>query len=241
MSAPPGRAIDGGSGSSTSEGRRPSRRAELAAAAWMLAAVAVAVWRRDAGWCGAGGLTAHAVRIGAARRRWTPSGRFGAANAITLGRLLVVAALAQLWGALPRLGFVAAALALLALDAVDGRVARARGDASPFGAAFDMETDALFIMMLSLLLWQERAVPAWVLAAGLWRWVYAAIVALAPRRLGEAPRSRFARAVFVVLALGLTLACLPPPVPAPWLAGAGTVLVSISFLRSFAYSRPGAR
>ncbi|MGZ3439859.1 MAG: CDP-alcohol phosphatidyltransferase family protein [Polyangia bacterium] len=216
------------------------RGAELAFAAWMLAAVAVAVWRREAVWCGAGGLVALGVRIVAAHDRWTPSRRFGVANTLTLVRLLLVAALALLYGALPRLAFVALVLTLLALDAVDGRIARARGECSEFGAAFDMETDALSIMMLSLLLWQHGLAPAWVLAAGLWRYAYAAFVALVPS-LGEAPRSDFARVVFVVLALSLTLAFLPLPTLAPWLAGLGTVLVSISFLRSFVYSLPGAR
>jgi phosphatidylglycerophosphate synthase len=216
------------------------RGAQLAFAAWMLAVVAVAVWRRDAAWCGAGGLVALGVRIAVANDRWTPSRRFGVANTITLVRLVLVAALGLLYGVLPRLAFVATVLALLGLDAVDGRIARARGEGSEFGAAFDMETDALSIMMLSLLLWQHRLVPAWVLAAGLWRYAYAAFVALVPS-LGEAPRSELARVVFVVLALSLTLSFLPLPTLALVLAGLGTILVSISFLRSLVYSVPGAR
>ena len=216
------------------------RRGELAFAAWMLAAVAVAVWRRDASWCGAGGLVAIGARLVRARDRWTPSRRFGVANTITLVRLLAVAGLEIVSGALPPFPFVALVVALLLLDAVDGRVARARGEASELGAAFDMETDALSIMMLSLLLWQQRLVPAWVLAAGLWRYGYAAIVALVPS-LGEAPRSSFARVVFVVLVLSLTLAFWPLGAAAPWLAGLGTALVSISFVRSLVYSLPSAR
>ena len=38
---------------------------------------------------------------------------------------------------------------LLILDGVDGRVARARGEVSAFGARFDMETDALLLLCLS--------------------------------------------------------------------------------------------
>src|SRR5262249_32726094 len=146
----------------------------------MLAAVAVALWRRDASLCAAGGLAVHAARIIVARRRWTPTGRFGLANWLTLVRLLLVAALGRAFVVLPRLAFRAALLVLFALDAADGRLARARGDSSPFGAAFDMETDALSIMMLSLLLWQHGLVAAWVLVAGLWRYVYAAVVAIVP-------------------------------------------------------------
>ena len=119
-------------------------------------------------------------------------------------------------------------------------MARARGEASAFGAAFDMETDALAIMMLSLLLWQHHIVPAWVLAAGLWRYVYAAVVAALPA-LGEAPRSQLARVVFVVLAVSLVGAFLPIGRAAPLLAAVGTVLVSLSFVRSFAQSAAAAR
>ena len=217
-----------------------SRPAALGFAAWMLAGVAAALVTRDATVCGAAGLVALGARLVAARARWTPSRRFGLANQLTLARLIAVAALPALLDALPRAAFAALLGALFALDSIDGRVARARGEASDFGAAFDMETDALTIMMLSLLLWQHGRVPVWVLAAGLWRYAYAAIVALVPA-LGEAPRSRLARVVFAVLALGLTLAFVLPPAPAAWAAGIATVAVSLSFLRSFAYSLPGAR
>jgi phosphatidylglycerophosphate synthase len=211
-----------------------SRAGELACALVMLAAVAIAVWRRDADVCAAA-IAVHAARIIVARRRWTPSGGFGLANSLTLFRLLLVAVLGHALVLLPRLGFVALLLLLFALDAVDGRLARARDESSPFGAAFDMETDAVSIMMLSLLLWQD-GVGAWVLVAGLWRYVYAAIVAVVPR-LGEAPRSQLARVIFVVVALSLTLAFLPHPQLAKMLAAVATLLVSFSFLRSFYYSR----
>jgi phosphatidylglycerophosphate synthase len=213
-----------------------SRTGELACALVMLAAVALAVWRRDADVCAAAGIAVHAARIIVARRRWTPAGGFGLANTLTLFRLILVAALGHALALLPRLAFVALVLVVFALDAVDGRLARARGESSPFGAAFDMETDALSIMMLSLLLWRHGGVGAWVLIAGLWRYVYAAIVALVPR-LGEAPRSQLARVIFVIVALSLTLAFLPQPRLAKLLAALGTLLVSFSFLRSFYYSR----
>lgn len=57
----------------------------------------------------------------------------------------------------------------LALDWVDGRVARRTGTASPFGARFDMETDAFLIAVLS-----AYAAPAygwWVLLIGAARYL----------------------------------------------------------------------
>lgn len=213
------------------------RAGELAGALAMLAGVAVAVWRRDARLCAAAGLAVHAARIVVARGRWTATGRFGLANALTLFRLVLAAALAVALPRLPRPAFAAASLLVFALDIADGRVARARGESSAFGATFDMETDALAILMLSLLLWQHRLVAAWVLVAGLWRYAYATLVTLVPS-LGEAPRSQLARVLFAVAALGLTFAFVAPAPLAALLAGVATLAISFSFARSLFYSLP---
>ena len=45
-------------------------------------------------------------------------------------------------------------MAVAVLDGVDGWLARAIALASDFGARFDMETDALFILVLAVLAWQ---------------------------------------------------------------------------------------
>ena len=74
----------------------------------------------------------------------------------------------------------------LVLDGVDGKVARARGETSAFGARFDMETDAALLLALSL------AVPAlgiagwWALAIGGMRYAYVAAGWIAPP--GSGPR-----------------------------------------------------
>ena len=206
-------------------------------AMWMLASVTLSVAAHDVRFCAAGGVLGLGARLLLAQGEWTPSGRLGVANLITLARLLLVASLGLLFPLVPRLAFVGAVVALFLLDGLDGPVARARGEASTFGAAFDMETDALSVMVLGLLLWQHGIVALWVLVAGLWRYVYAAAVAVVPS-LSETPRSRFGRAIYTVLVLSFTAAFLP--MPAVWsaaLAATGTILVSISFLRALRYSR----
>jgi phosphatidylglycerophosphate synthase len=202
----------------------------------MLCCVAVAVARRDVAWCAWGGVVGLGVRILGAHGTWTPSGGFGVANLVTLSRLILVASLGAWFPRLPRLAFVALVLTLLALDGLDGWLARRRGENSTFGATFDMETDALSVMVLGLILWQHRVVGAWVLVAGLWRYVYASAIAVVPSA-GEAPRSRFARVIFCTLIVSFAGAFLPVPGLAPILAGIGTTLVSISFVRSLARSR----
>src|SRR6185436_14514828 len=86
-----------------------------------------------------------------------PFPTLGPANQVTLVRATVVALLAAALfePADPRVAAIAVvATAMTAvLDGVDGWLARRTGMASPFGARADMETDALLILVLSLLAW----------------------------------------------------------------------------------------
>lgn len=151
--------------------------------------------------------------------------RFGVANLVTLGRVVgtcwvIGLTLQALLGRLSPLGLalmIVVGSCCLVLDGVDGHVARARGESSPFGARFDMETDAALLMSLSL------AVPAlgvagwWVVAIGLLRYAYVAAGWIAPGRIRRALRSplryRYSRKVIAVtqgvaLLAALTLAAL---------------------------------
>ncbi len=66
---------------------------------------------------------------------------------------------------------VALTVPALALDAVDGRVARRTGTVSAFGGRFDGEVDAFLILVLSVA--AGPVVGWWVLAAGLVRYAFA--------------------------------------------------------------------
>ena len=89
--------------------------------------------------------------------------RLGPANTVTLVRaglvVAVTALVVQSWtGDVPRTLIVAVSAVALALDFVDGRLARARGTVTALGAAFDMETDAFLILVLSVYVvpWSAR-------------------------------------------------------------------------------------
>ncbi len=103
-----------------------------------------------------------------------PFARLGVANHVTIARAVLVALLAGCIGegaSIPlqctTLGVAAVAAAL---DALDGWSARRTNMTSSYGARFDMETDALLILVLSLLAWQFDKAGAWVLASGLLRY-----------------------------------------------------------------------
>lgn len=164
-----------------------------------------------------------------------PHRRLGPANRVTLLRVGLVSLLAALAGegSAPALAWMALTLALTAevLDGVDGHLARRWGWASPFGARFDMETDALSVAVLALLAFSLGKTGPWVLAAGLLRYLFVAAGYLWPWLNGPLPPSRRRQTACVVQILTLTLA-LAPVIPPTWsgpLAAAGLAFLCYSF------------
>ncbi len=181
------------------------------------------------------GAISFAVLLMSARGGFTPSGGFGTANLVTSLRLGLVLALGLGASAVPGPLLGAVVLAIFALDGVDGWLARRRGTASEFGAHFDMEVDALMVLMVELALW-ERGFPVWVLSTGVLRYLYVLALALLPAPGGPLPRSRFGRYAFAALAVGLVVALALPRTPARAALVIGTFLVSASFARALHWS-----
>ena len=135
--------------------------------------------------------------------------RLGPANTVTLVRAALVVAVAALvvqsWsGAVPRTLIVAASVVALALDFVDGRLARARGAVTALGAAFDMETDALLILVLSV--YVVPVAGTWVLLIGLARYVLLIASAIWPWLGGPLPPRPWAKVVAAAQGIVLVVA-----------------------------------
>ncbi|MEM6731670.1 MAG: CDP-alcohol phosphatidyltransferase family protein, partial [Myxococcota bacterium] len=107
---------------------------------------------------------------------------------------------ATLWGL---------ALVALALDGVDGFLARRFGQTTDFGARFDMETDAAFILVLAALVWSRGGVGSWVLAMGLLRYLFVALGFFWRFLRAPLPPSFVRKAVCVVQVLVLLVALFP--------------------------------
>ena len=185
-------------------------------------------------WLGDGALVLRAAVLaggGGALLLWLAARQldaetFGAANSVTLVRAALTVLLVALLGAAPTpaLGWTLVGLgaAAVALDGVDGALARGRNEASAFGARFDMETDALLILVLAALVWQHGKAGAVDPRRG--------PAALSVRRgelglpwLGAAlPPSRRRQAVCVVQIVSL-LGALAPVVVPPWSAALALV------------------
>ena len=155
------------------------------------------------------------VRAASARH---PCPRFGPANQVTTLRLALSAAVAGLCVGPFTTTTAWLAIALITiggvLDVLDGRLARRSGMSSPFGARFDMETDAFLILVLSALVWLHGKAGAWVLLCGAMRYGFAAAGWLWPwlkRPLRSTARGKTVAALQLV---GLGVA-LGPIVPVP--------------------------
>ena len=147
-----------------------------------------------------------------------PFARFGPANYVTMIRAALVALTAALLVEAPaeRIAWwvVGATAGLAALDGVDGWLARRTGLASAFGARFDVEVDALLILVLSLFVWRYDKAGVWVLACGSMRYLFVAAGWLMPWLAGPLRPTRRGKSVAVGQFVGLSLA-LSPVVPAP--------------------------
>jgi phosphatidylglycerophosphate synthase len=143
---------------------------------------------------------------------------FGAANAVTTLRAALIAATAALvWEpAGEPTAWVAALLALLStmLDGVDGSLARRTAMASPFGARYDMELDALLILVLAVIAWQFGKAGAWIVLAGAMRYLFVVASYLWRWLDTPLPPSLRRKAVCVLQIVGLG-AVVAPPVAAP--------------------------
>lgn len=164
-----------------------------------------------------------------------PFARFGAANHVTTIRAALVALLAGFVGE-PRstpLAWIVVGLAALgtALDGVDGWLSRRSGLASALGARFDMEVDALLILVLALLVWRSDRAGAWIALAGLLRYLFILAGWTWPWMRRSLPSSRRRQVVCVVQIVTLLVALLPivPTHAAAWIAGAGLATLSSSF------------
>lgn len=168
-------------------------------------------------------------------RRGHPFDRLGPANLLTGGRTIVMALLAgaALGPGTPASGWLLMSIATIGAvaDTFDGPLARRSGLASRFGARFDMEVDALLILVLSALAWRVVPMGAWILAAGLLRYLFVAAGWMLPWMRADLPPSRRRQALCVVQIVSLIVALAPvvPAAVATAAAAAGLGLLVWSF------------
>jgi phosphatidylglycerophosphate synthase len=185
-------------------------------------------------------LISFVILAGVVNHLWIvhqPAVRFGEANQATMLRSGLVCVIGSaLLAPTPLSGdlswlLLGVIVIALALDAADGFLARKLGLCSPFGARFDMEIDALLLMILSLLVWRTGQAGAWVLAIGLMRYAFVAASWIYPALNGPLDES-FRRKVVCALQGIALFTCLLPPLDqtkASVIAAAALAALTASF------------
>ena len=162
----------------------------------VLAQVAVLVWLGTevglgpAGWLtGTGFVVATWVLLSRALRQ-PDVHHWGPADSVTYGRLILTGGVTALvaesiFGVTHHAALIGLAAASLALDGVDGQVARRTGTASRFGARFDMEADSVLAVVLSV--YVASTIGWWAGAIGLFRYAFVAALWAMPWLRGSLP------------------------------------------------------
>ena len=97
---------------------------------------------------------------------------YGPGNWVTLIRLIGLLFLLFFYNRLDPFLIGILALIIIALDAVDGYVARKTNTVSEFGAWFDMETDAFYVALMGVIIYQSGLIGPWILLPGFLRYFY---------------------------------------------------------------------
>ncbi|MGY6646346.1 MAG: CDP-alcohol phosphatidyltransferase family protein [Salinarimonas sp.] len=219
----------------------------LALATGLVALVTTAtviLWAGGFGWLLLpGAILPYLVIAGVAAARIDrhhPHDRFGLANAVTLARAVINCLLIGLlveyrtlfssWGDWADWLFLAAALLSLALDGVDGMLARRQGLSSRFGARFDMEIDALLLMLLAVAAFALGKAGIWVLLIGTTYYLFMAARAVIPRLRRDLPESMRRKAVCVLQ--GAVLIALVTP----FIDGMAATALALTALVALAWS-----
>jgi phosphatidylglycerophosphate synthase len=180
-------------------------------------------------------LLASSVLLSLGLRRGEAA-RFGPATAVTATRSVLVAIVTAMVVSsfstpVPAPILVSTVAVALALDAVDGYVARRTGTVTELGARFDMEVDAFLLLVLCA--YDLRYVGAWVLAIGLMRYAFVGAAWLLPWMGASLPPRYWRKVVTAICGIALTMVAtgsLPGWLDSA-LAGIALVLLIESFGR----------
>jgi phosphatidylglycerophosphate synthase len=165
---------------------------------------------------------------------------WGPADTVTLARATLVGGVTalvadSLVGPVPVAALVSLAAVALALDAVDGQVARRTGTTSRLGAQFDMETDSVLVLALSIFV--AISLGWWVLAIGAYRYAFGVAGRLLPWLRAPLPPAIWRKTVAALQGIVLVVASagVLPGWAATGMVGLALAVLSGSFGRDVGY------
>jgi phosphatidylglycerophosphate synthase len=160
-----------------------------------------------------------------------PAGGYG--NLVTLFRYLSVILIVSMSGSWSVRFTGLLFIIPVALDGLDGFLARRMDQISRLGALFDPETDSLFVALAGSMLYSRHIAGAWLLPAVYMRYFY--VILLTILRLNGIPekRTRLGPAVAVAMFISLINAFVFPSALSGVLLMAAAGMVVLSFGYSF--------
>jgi len=224
--------------SSTPTATAPSTRgpaAGLAVQFVLLGVLAGTAGLTAAGWVAGAAYGIVLCGLLAVGLRRSGATALGAANLVTLGRALMVGGVtamvvSSVQQPVHQATLVTLVGAALALDGVDGQVARRTGSTTRLGARFDMEVDAFLILVLSVFI--AGSFGWWTVAIGAFRYVFVAASWAAPWLTAALP-PKFSRKVVAAVQGVVLVVATAHLLPYP-LALAAVVAALASLTWSFA-------
>ncbi|MEM9549074.1 MAG: CDP-alcohol phosphatidyltransferase family protein [Cyclobacteriaceae bacterium] len=151
----------------------------------------------------------------------------GYANWVTCFRLLLLFTLGFLLEVLSNYVLFSLFAFAIALDGLDGFLARKFKHHSDFGARIDMETDAFLVMLLTLHHVLEQTIPQWILLPGLMRFFVGILTYFVEFREGTS--KMFRPTIAVIFFVSLLLAFVLPNDWTYYLISMAGVLILLSF------------
>ncbi len=115
----------------------------------------------------------------------------GYANRVTLFRLILVMFSGIFYKNLPDFILFTIGIGFFCLDGLDGFIARKLNQISEFGIYFDIETDAFYVCVFSVILFEKGFVGYWILIPGFMRYFYGIVTLLFGPKVKEEQRTKY--------------------------------------------------
>jgi phosphatidylglycerophosphate synthase len=157
----------------------------------------------------------------------------GLANWVTAIRYFGLVILSFLYLKLTGVQITTWLIILVILDGLDGYLARKFHHRTKMGAYFDMETDALFICIVSCILLIRGLTRYYILIPAFMRYFYVVLLYMTGLQVITEERTRFGPAVAVIMFLILAFAFVLPGGARFYLLVTGSIMISGSFIYSF--------
>lgn len=124
-------------------------------------------------------------------------------------------------------------LIVISLDGLDGFIARKLNQVTDFGGKLDMEVDAYYCLLFSLLIWVLHPELSWIIFGGLLRYLYKIITFIFSQSTFVEQKKKYARFIAGFYFVSFPLFFFFTNTIGIYLIAAGTALIVFSFSISF--------